>query len=202
MDEDGGVDGHRSTSASRNRPRPHRPAGQRRRAGSERQPDKRKESDSSQPSRRRTRPGRVERQRIKNEAEANLTPAAGPSHLNPTAPDFIPQNAAVVEVARQVASSAQSHRGGGRGGRRGRPHQMIDTAVKGKEKEDVVEAASQTSSSTRGPPRRDKNHAKFCVPPKVIKESDDLMLRMTDALIKGEYDCSICTDKVSYPNVN
>ena len=73
---------------------------------------------------------------------------------------------------------------------------MVDTAVKEKEREDVTEAATQKSSSIRGPLRRDNNQAKFCVPPKIIKESDDLMLRMTDALIKGEYDCSICTDKV------
>jgi hypothetical protein len=29
-----------------------------------------------------------------------------------------------------------------------------------------------------------------------VKESEDLMLRMTESLSKGEYDCSICTDAV------
>ena len=75
---------------------------------------------------------------------------------------------------------------------------MIDTAVKEKGKGNVAEAAPQTSSSTTGP-RTNESQANFPVPPKVIKESDDLILRLTDALIKDEYDCSICTDKVSYP---
>ena len=40
-------------------------------------------------------------------------------------------------------------------------------------------------------------NVKFRVQTKIIKESEDLMLRMTEALSKGEYDCSICTDSVS-----
>ena len=49
------------------------------------------------------------------------------------------------------------------------------------------------AESTQRPKR---NNAQVRIQPKVTKESEDLMLRMMDALTKGEYDCSICTDTV------
>jgi hypothetical protein len=55
-----------------------------------------------------------------------------------------------------------------------------------------------TSVRPTGRPRKNEN-VKLRVQPKIIKESEDLMLRMTEALTKGEYDCSICTDSVCYP---
>jgi hypothetical protein len=198
MDEDEGGPHNRPSVHRDAPPRPPRPPPQRRGGGPpqpQTQHDKVETESSSQASRRRPRPGRAERQRRKNEAENGSTPTteAVASHLNPTAPDFVPQIAA---VSTETSVSAPSQRGRGRGGRRGRQ------PVNGKEKEmeNVPDITSQTPS-TRGRPRRNENQAKFRVAPKVIKESEDLMLRMTDALIKGEYDCSICTDKVHSPKM-
>jgi hypothetical protein len=194
MDEDEG-DPHNRPSVHRDAPpRPPRPPRQRR--GGPPQPqtqhDKVETESSSQASRRRPRPGRAERQRRKTDAENGSAPTgeATTSHLNPTALDFVPQIAVESGAA---SSSAPSQRGRGRGARRGR--QPVNEREK--EVENVPETMSQTFA-TRGRPRRNENHAKFRVAPKVIKESEDLMLRMTDALIKGEYDCSICTDKVLF----
>lgn len=150
------------------------------------------EPSSSQPGPRRTRPGRAQRQRRRDAAE-NSAPTAGPSNLNPSAPDFVPRPVVPVQVTQTGYATANANRNRPRGGRRGRT---------GKEKENDTASTAAEEPSRRpsvGPPQRARNHdnVKFRVQPKIIKESEDLMVRMTEALSKGEYDCSICTDSVS-----
>ena len=163
------------------------------RAGPSRQTPKPQsnEPSSSQQGPRRTRPGRAQRQRRRDVAE-NLAPTAGPSNLNPSAPDFVPRPAVPTQVTQAGYSTANANRNRPRGGRRGRT---------GKEKEnDTASTAAEEPSRGPlvGPPQRTRKHDNvFRVQPKIIKESEDLMVRMTEALSKGEYDCSICTDSVS-----
>jgi hypothetical protein len=147
---------------------------------------------SSQQGPRRSRPGRAQRQR-RREAADNPAPTAGPSNLNPSAPDFVPRLVVSTQVAQADYSTANANRNRSRGGRRGRP---------GKEKENATASTAVVEPSYGplvGPPQRTRknDNVKFRVQPKIIKESEDLMLRMTEALSKGEYDCSICTDSVS-----
>lgn len=135
----------------------------------------------------RTRPGRAERQRKRDVAEASA-PTGGPSsRLNPSAPDFVPRQDVPVLVA-QSENSNRGNRNRPRGGRRGK---------QARENESPSAEGSSRVQPARPPPRPRRNdNTRFRVQPKIIKESEDLMLRMTEALSKGEYDCSICTDSV------
>jgi hypothetical protein len=140
----------------------------------------------------RTRPGRRERQRGKDVTE-NSASTVGPSNLNPSAPDFVPQKEGSSYVAKDQNTPpvASANKNGPRGGR-GRNQQQEN----GNENKIVVpEGTSQTHTQKRPPRTRRHGDASFRGQPK-LKESEDLMLRMTDALSKGEYDCSICTDSV------
>lgn len=144
------------------------------------------ESSSSQQGPRRSRPGRAQHQG-RRRAIDNTAPTASTSNLNPSAPDFVPGQLA-TPVAQADNSTANATRNRPRGGRRGRPG-------KGK---DIVTASSAAEESSHGPPQRIRknDNVKVRAQHKIIKESEDLMLRMTEALSKGEYDCSICTDSV------
>jgi hypothetical protein len=158
----------------------------------------------NEPGPRRPRPGRAQRQQRRNVAESSAPTTMGPSTsttLNPAAPDFVPGQQvfvtpASVVVAEQTSTSGRSNRGRPRGGRRGK-HPEIKN---GNEIEDGRVQVESVGTSLRptGRPRKNEN-AKLRVQPKIIKESEDLMLRMTETLTKGEYDCSICTDSVFYP---
>lgn len=163
---------------------------------------------TSEPNLRRPRPGRAQRQQRRNAAESSA-PTAGPSSststtpssLNPAAADFVPGQVFVtptIVVAEQTPSSV---RGRLRGGRRGKQLERKNGNENTNENENVrgegVENVGTSSSSRPAGQRPRKNeNAKLRVQPKIIKESEDLMLRMTEALTKGEYDCSICTDSV------
>jgi hypothetical protein len=150
------------------------------------------EEKHQDPARRRNRPGRAqrERQRNKNTSEATSTPAL--SNLNPSAAEFIPQQVVPVFSASNVENSeARQTRGKPRRGARGGAHPHPRPT---KSKENVRDSSSRENHSRQGHsrhPPRIRPH----VPP-VPKESEDLMLRMTESLTKGDYDCSICTDSV------
>ena|SRR5947207_1637840 len=149
---------------------------------------------SSQQGPRRTRPGRAQRQR-RREAADNSAPTTDPSNLNPSAPNFVPRQGVPARVARMETSTTNdrgANRTRPRGGRRGRH---------GKEKEKADETSHAPPFRPPQQPRKNDN-VKFRVQPKIIKESEDLLLRMTEALSKGEYDCSICTDSVSQLDEN
>lgn len=139
-------------------------------------------------------PSRPQRQRRRNGPETS-TATIGPSNLNPSATEFVPQQAAAQSIANEntgPSTNAPPTRSR-RDGRRGNNHKHTSA----KEKDT---ASGETSSQSRraGPPRRSRKPENNSgrVQPKIIKESEDLMLRMTEALAKGEYDCSICTDSV------
>lgn len=156
---------------------------------------------TSEPNLRRPRPGRAQRQQRRDAAESSA-PTAGPSsttsttpsNLNPAAADFVPGQVFVtptVVVAEQTPSSV---RGRPRGGRRGKQPERKNGNENKNENENV--GTSSSSSRPAGQRPRKNDNAKLRVQPKIIKESEDLMLRMTEALTKAEYDCSICTDSV------
>lgn len=159
---------------------------------------------------RRRRPDRHERQRRRQVAESSA-PTAGPSissNLNPSASAFVPRqhDANVVETVVQTQASeihsrientdSRGNRGRPRGGRRGRNHQNNQPPRNGKENDGAStdEVTQNVPPQTRRP--RNNGNTRIRVQPKIIKESEDLMLRMTESLSKGEYDCSICTDAV------
>lgn len=170
-----------------------------------------KENGSTSEAPRRRRPDRRERQRRKQVAESSA-PTAGAassitnSNLNPSASEFIPrQHSGVVDTAMTAQSgsntgrgntdTARANRGRPRGGRRGRSEPQRN----GKENESAAstDETVQTAAIPSQPRRpRDHGNARIQVQPKIVKESEDLMLRMTEALSKGDYDCSICTDSV------
>jgi hypothetical protein len=150
-----------------------------------RQPPNPAKEDSKQGPRQ-TRPGRSERQRQNKTAEKSgqlIQP--GPSTMNPSAPEFVARQKVFMPVAPTNSPSTDAHANRRpRGGRRG--EHTINENVPPKP----------------GPSEPTKNTAKshFHVKPTVIKESEDLTLRMTEALSKNEYDCSICTDSVFQVN--
>lgn len=160
--------------------------------------------------RRRNRPGRAEREKLRRKQTAESSaPTSGSSHLDPSAPNFVPrQPTASVYVAGEPVDNGvatvenRSNKGRHRGGRRGGVHQQQTSG------EGVEKAAEDSSLQIDGaaPPRpqaRRNPNARVRVQPKeqqkVLKESEDLMVRMTEALNKGDYDCSICTDRVPSP---
>jgi len=160
---------------------------------------------TNEPGPSRPRPGRAQRQQRRNAAESSAPTTVGPSPsttLNPAAADFVPGQQvfvtpSTVVVAEQTPSSStggRSSRGRPRGGRRGKQPEKKN----GNENENGRVESVGTSVRPTGRPRKNEN-VKLRVQPKIIKESEDLMLRMTEALTKGEYDCSICTDSVFYP---
>jgi len=188
----------------------------------EREPKESRDGSSVEGARRR-RPDRHERQRRKQVAESSAPTAGGPSgvaQLNPSASEFVPrQQNGVVDTVISTQSGVHSagrnnadsntmrgdtqatsgNRGRPRGGRRGRNQQQRN----GRENESVstnetVSTVAVTAAGPSQPSRRPRNNgnARIQVQPKIIKESEDLMLRMTESLSKGEYDCSICTDAV------
>jgi len=159
---------------------------------------------------RRRRPDRRERQKRRLVAESSA-PIVGPSsssNLNPSASEFVPRqhNANVVDTvapmqigeshSRMENTDPRGNRGRPRGGRRGRNNQNNQQSRNGKENESV----SRDETTQNVPPQtsrsRNNGNARIRVQPKIVKESEDLMLRMTESLSKGEYDCSICTDAV------
>lgn len=145
-------------------------------------------SSSNQGPSRRTRPGRAQRQRRRDAAESSA-PTNGSSNLNPSAPDFVPRGTIPVSVAQNQNETHRNNRNRPRGGRRGKPAKANEGTS--------TEGTSRDQPS--GPPPRSRKYenTKIRVQPKIIiKESEDLMLRMTEALSKNEYDCSICTDSV------
>jgi len=160
---------------------------------------------------RRSRPGRSERQRGRDEHEQNSQMnVGGSSNLNPTASAFVPRFPAETSGSATQGSSRGQGRGallnsegnvsGGSKGRyrgrgQGRNHHHQEAPKR--ENEHAGEGTSSARTRNRGP-----RNAKFRVQPKELKESEDLMQRMTEALIKGDYDCSICTDIVSHPNAD
>jgi hypothetical protein len=164
---------------------------------------------NSNDARRRNRPGRAERERHRRKQAADVDTSNG-SYLNPSAAEFIPrQSTSYITPSGLVGEPSprgepRSGKGRPHGGRRGRtaPH-----LVNGKGKENVPDdSGSQIDSpNPRLRPRRNPN-ARLRIPakaePEVLKESENLMLRMTDALNKGDYDCSICTDRVCHPYVS
>jgi transcriptional repressor NF-X1 len=161
-------------------------------AGPSRHTPKPQSNESSQQQGpRRTRPGRAQRQRRRDAAE-NSAPTASPSNLNPSAPDFVPSQV-LTPVAQAANPTANANRNRPRGGRRGRPRKETENAP----------ASTATEEPSHEPPvgspqrMRKNDNVNFRAQHKIIKESEDLMLRMTEALSKGEYDCSICTDLVS-----
>lgn len=159
---------------------------------------------------RRRRPDRRERQKRRQVAETSA-PTAGPStssNLNPSASEFVPRqhDANVVDGVAPTQTGENNggrentdmrgNRGRPRGGRRGRNNQNNQQSKNGKENESVsTDEATQTIPSQPRRPRNNGN-ARIRVQLKIVKESEDLMLRMTESLSKGEYDCSICTDAV------
>jgi hypothetical protein len=159
-----------------------------------RQPPNPLKEDSTQGPRR-TRPGRSERQRRNKTAEKSGQPIQhGLSTMNPSAQEFVPRQQVVMPVAPTNTPSTPRANRRPRGGRRGK-----HTA-----NENVNVNSSETTlhAPTPGPSQPTKNTAKFRfhVKPTVIKESEDLMLRMTEAVSKNEYDCSIRTDLVFQVN--
>lgn len=158
-----------------------------------RRPQRNNQSNSPQSGSRRPRQGRFEGQRRNKVAESSA-PTVGPSNLNPSAPDFVPGQVSLAPVAtaeNEPSSNGRGNRNRPRGGRRGKGYQQ-----KGENREGVTsgETSSQVQTQQRKP--RNNQNTRIKIQPKVIKESEDLMWRMTEALTKGEYDCSICTDSV------
>ena len=164
-------------------------------------------NDETQRNRRR-RPGGAERHRGRNAAESSA-PTVGPSststatsNLNPAAADFVPGQVFVAPapvVAEQAPTSARGRPRGGRRGKQPEKKKGEESENENKTGEGVGGVGTSSSSRQAGQrPRRNEN-VNLRVQPKIIKESEDLMLRMTEALTKGEYDCSICTDSVFYP---
>lgn len=159
---------------------------------------------------RRRRPDRRERQTRRLVAE-NSAPIAGPStcsNLNPSALEFVPRqhdvNVVDTVAPTQIGEShsrvenmdPRGNRGRPRGGRRGRNNHNNQQSRNGKENESAStdETTHNVPPQTRRP--RNNGNERIRVQPKIVKESEDLMLRMTESLSKGEYDCSICTDAV------
>jgi len=159
--------------------------------------------------RRRNRPGRAEREKLgrKQTAESSA-PISGSSHLNPSAPNFVPrQPTASVYVAGEPVNNGvatvenRSNNRRRRGGRRGGIHQQ-QTNGEGAEKTSENPSPQTGGAAPSQPQARRNPNARARVLPqeqqKVLKESEDLMVRMTEALNKGDYDCSICTDRVLF----
>jgi len=157
--------------------------------------------DANRPPRR-ARPQRQKKREAAAQAAQNGSTATGPA-LDPSAPDFVPRQSASVPVALNSALKSSSAPAGGRnaesrqrrpyGGRRGNKNQK---EMDGKEKESGEETTTQNGRAGPSQRREKTSNARTRVQPKIIKESEDLMLRMTEALTKNEYDCSICTDTV------
>lgn len=127
-------------------------------------------------------------------ATMSSAPIGSPSSLNPAAPVFVPQRAVTVESKLPESSTGdRSSRIGHRSGRKGRSHKEAN------EKENTKNSkADTTQGNIERPQRRKKTGASGShIHPTIVKESDDLMLRLTEALANGEYDCSICTDTVN-----
>jgi hypothetical protein len=164
------------------------------RARPPRQPPNPANEDSTQ-SRHRTRPRRSERQRRNKIAEKSEQPIQpGPSTMNPSAQEFVPRQQVIpVTPTNTLLTDARANRRP-RGGRR----------VKHPAKKNVNVTLSEITSHAPTPrasqPTKNTGKSSFHVKPTVIKESEDLMLRMTEALSKMEYDCSICTDSVFHVN--
>jgi transcriptional repressor NF-X1 len=157
-------------------------------------PKPKSHSNASSPQGHPSRPNRPQRQRRTNVAESS-TATNAPSNLNPSAPAFVPQQPTAPSAANENAgpsTNAPANRNR-RDGRRGRNYRQTAATEK-------KAASSETHSQSRptGPPRqpRKPGNTNSRVQTKIIKESEDLMSRMTESLTKGEYDCSICTDSV------
>jgi hypothetical protein len=139
------------------------------------------------------RQSRSERQRRNKVAESSA-PTVGPSNLNPSAPNFVPGQVSLAPVAvteSGLSADGRGNRNRPRGGRRGKGQQQ-------KKENGEGSASGEASAQVQMQQRKPRNHqnARIKIQPKIIKESEDLMLRMTEALTKCDYDCSICTDSV------
>jgi len=159
----------------------------------------------------RNRPGRAERERRRRRQPAEPPdPTTSSSHLNPSATEFIPRQptaTSAVFVAHEpvipdtrLSPRSTSTRGRSSGGRTERPRRQQPNGKGQDIAPDDSGSLADSPNTTSGPrPRRNQNapsRVQPAVEPKVLKESEDLMLRMTAALNKGDYDCSICTDRV------
>jgi hypothetical protein len=151
---------------------------------------------------RRARPARPQNQQQRGVAEASA-PTSSSSNLNPVAPDFVPGQRIVASDAVErvnASSDAAATRHRHRGGRRGK--NSHDTKPSDNKSESAsTEGPSNPVRNSRPIRKPNRNDNRTSNKPAVSKESDDLMQRMTDSLSRGEYDCSICTDKV-IPAVN
>ena len=168
-------------------------------------PNGQRQSDNkTNDGRRRNRPGRAEREKHRRREPTDASASTIiPLNLNPSASEFVPQRtmSSVIVASERVnperrpPSESRSNKGRPRGGRSKKldQHQMKD-----KGKENVVDdSSSQGTAAQRH--RRNPNarpRLRPTVQAEVLKESEDLMVRMTEALNKGDYDCSICTDRV------